>query len=228
MKGAYGGDARIFADRHEAGRELAEWFARSRPEGEIIVLGLPRGGVPVAYEVAAALQVPLDVFLVRKLGAPFNPELAIGAVATGGIVVYNRDVLAGLRVSEPELEEIRRREEVELARRERAYRGSLPAPSLADKTVILVDDGIATGATMRAAVEAARQAQAGRIIVAAPTASRQAAALLEQSADVLAVLHVPEPYLAVGASYECFPQVADEQVVQFLADARRFRHGEAQ
>jgi putative phosphoribosyl transferase len=196
---------------------LAEWFVRHRPDGELIVLGLPRGGVPVAYELAKGLDAPLDVFVVRKLGEPFNPEFAIGAIASGGVVVYNDEAIADLALDPRVFQPIIERETVELMRRERTYRAGRPPLALEGKTVILVDDGIATGATMRAAVDAARGMQAERIVVAAPTGSRQAVAQLEQSADVVAVLSIPEPYVAVGRWYEHFPQIDDREVVELLA-----------
>ena len=208
---------RVFSDRQQAGRELGEWFRRERPSGELLVLGLPRGGVPVAFEVARALAAPLDVFLVRKLGAPFNPEFAVGAIATGDVVVYNDEAVAGLGLDARDLDPIIARERAELARRELAYRSGRPPLALEKKTVILVDDGIATGSTMRAAVAAAKAMHAKRVIAAAPTASRQAVAELERSADLVAVLEVPEPYEAVGRWYEHFPQLTDQEVVALLS-----------
>jgi len=213
----------IFRDRRDAGHQLGEWFLRQPPTGDVIVLGLPRGGVPVAYELAQALNAPLDVFLVRKLGAPFNPEFAVGAIAGGGVVVYNDEALAGLALNERDLEPIIARERAELGRRDRAYRAERPPLVLDGKTAILVDDGIATGSTMRAAVAAVKALRAQRIIVAAPTASREAVAELERSADLVAVLSVPEPYIAVGRWYEHFPQIDDREVVELLAAHRRQR-----
>jgi predicted phosphoribosyltransferase len=210
-------ESRVFSDRREAGRELGEWFRRQRPKGDLLVLGLPRGGVPVAFEVAATLAAPLDVFLVRKLGAPFNPEFAVGAIAAGDVIVYNEEAVAGLGLDARDLEPIIARERSELSRREHAYRSGRPPLALEKKTVILVDDGIATGSTMRAAVAAAKGMRAERVIVAAPTASRQAVAELERSADVVAVLAVPEPYDAVGKWYEYFPQLDDREVVELLS-----------
>jgi predicted phosphoribosyltransferase len=217
MEPFFHGGGRVFSDRREAGRELGDWFRRQRPKGELLVLGLPRGGVPVAYEVAAALAVPLDVFIVRKLGAPFNPEYAVGAIAAGDVIVYNEEAVAALGLDSRDLEPIIARERVELTRRERAYRSGRPPLALEKKTVILVDDGIATGSTMRAAVGAARAMHAERVIVAAPTASRQAVDELEQSADLVAVLAVPESYDAVGKWYEYFPQLDDREVIELLS-----------
>jgi predicted phosphoribosyltransferase len=217
MTGAAESSGQVFADREDAGRRLAAWFLRHRPGGELIVLGLPRGGVPVAYEVAKGLDAPLDVFVVRKLGAPFNREFAVGAIASGGVIVYNDEAVRGLGLDPLDVQPIVEQEQAELARRETAYRAGRPPLALEGKTVILVDDGIATGSTMRAAVDAARVMRAQRVIVAAPTASRQAIAQLEQSADVVAVLSVPEPYVAVGRWYEHFPQLDDREVVEWLA-----------
>jgi len=180
------------------------------------VLALPRGGVPVAFEIAAALDAPLDVFLVRKIGAPFNPEFAAGAIAAGGTVVYNRAALAALGLREDDLEETVARERAEIARRERVYRQGRAPLALGGKTAILVDDGIATGATMRAAVDAARALRPKRIVVAAPTAASDAVAELERTADTVVVLAVPEPYVAVGRWYEEFPQLEDSEVVELL------------
>jgi len=223
MRALRGNGNLVFRDRHEAGRRLGEWFARERPRGELIVLGLPRGGVPVAYELAAALDAPLDVLLVRKLGAPFNPEYAVGAIAAGGAVVYNEHAVAELGLDERDLAPIVEREHAELTRRERAYRGDRPPLALAGTTAMLVDDGIATGSTMRAAVDAVRAMGAHRVIVATPTASREAVAQLERSADIVAALSVPEPYVAVGKWYEDFPQLDDEEVVELLTAHERER-----
>jgi len=213
-------DYTMFANREDAGRRLAQWFLPQAPAGDVIVLGLPRGGVPVAYEVAKALGAPLDVFIVRKLGSPYNPELAAGAIASGGVIVYNDDVLAMLGLSEQSLEPVLERERAELARREHAYRAGRAPCELRGKSVILVDDGIATGATMRAAVQAARTLGPKEVIVAAPNGSRDAVAQLKRVADRVAVLSVPEPYMGVGAWYREFPQLSDEDVVATLARAR--------
>jgi predicted phosphoribosyltransferase len=190
---------------------------------EAVVLGLPRGGVPVASEVAAALDAPLDVLVVRKLGAPFNRELAVGAIATGGVVVYNRWLLNELGLDEEALAPILDRERAELARRERVYRGSSPPVHVAHKTVILVDDGAATGATMHAGIEAIRALGATRVVVALPTSSREAVNRLAEAADELVVISVPEPYMAVGAWYELFDQLSDADVAECLARARGVR-----
>ena len=218
---------RVFADRQEAGRELGRRFRETPPSGEPIVLGLPRGGVPVAFEIAAALDAPLDVFLVRKIGAPYNPEFAAGAIAAGGIVVYNDEALLMLGLDQSDLEPIIARERAELERRERVYRQGRAPLELEAKTVIVCDDGIATGSTMRAAVDAVRTQRPKRIIVAAPTASREAVAMLERSADTLVILSVPEPYVAVGRWYEYFPQLEDAEVVALLAAHEKQRARES-
>jgi putative phosphoribosyl transferase len=210
---------RIFADRDQAGQVLAERLAERGLEGEKIVLGLPRGGVPIACRIAARLDAPVDVLVVRKLGAPFNPELAVGAVALGGIAVYNDELLVQLGLSDKALAAVREKELQELARRERCYRGKRPRPQLRDRTVILADDGLATGATMAAAVAAVRAMQPGRIVVAVPTGSVEAVQRLERIADQVEVLSMPEPYLGVGAWYERFEQLDDAQVVELLRAA---------
>jgi predicted phosphoribosyltransferase len=211
--------AKIFRDREEAGRELGIRLRALDLRGDLLVLGLPRGGVPVACEVAAALAAPVDVLVVRKLGAPHNRELAVGAIAFGGVTVYNDALLEMLNLTEQDLEPTRRGELAELERRERAYRGGAAPLAVANRTVILVDDGVATGATMHAAVLATRRLQPQRIIVAAPTAASDSVERLEKVADQVVVLETPEPYYAVGAWYSEFPQLRDEEVVACLAAA---------
>ncbi|AMN48406.1 hypothetical protein ACG33_15130 [Steroidobacter denitrificans] len=217
MNISFDDSAHVFVDRSEAGRELGAWFRQRPPMGELIILGLPRGGVPVARELADTLDAPLDVLLVRKLGAPFNPEFAAGAVAAGGIIVYNADAFTARTLEKRDLEPIIEREKAELARREQVYRAGRPPLAIEGKTVILVDDGIATGSTMQAAVDAARKMQAGQVIVAVPTASRQALDELERSADLVVALCAPEPYIAVGRWYKYFPQIQDREVVELLS-----------
>jgi putative phosphoribosyl transferase len=207
---------KIFRDRTDAGRQLADSLRGLAGKNDVVVLGLPRGGVPVAREVAAALGAPLDVCIVRKLGAPFNPELAVGAIAFGGVTVYNDSLLAELGLDEADIDGIRQREHAELLRRERAYRGARPPLELAGKTVILVDDGIATGATMHAAVMATRKLEPKSIIVAVPTSAVDSVARLEEVADGVIALATPEPYYGVGVWYEEFPQVADADVLRCL------------
>jgi putative phosphoribosyl transferase len=186
-----------------------------------IVLGLPRGGVPVSYEVAAALGAPLDVVVVRKLGAPFNPELAVGAIAYGGVAVYNELLLHLLHTSADAMEATRSAEQKELARRERVYRGERPPPAVGDRSVILVDDGVATGATMEAAVRATRALGPREIIVAVPTCARESLQRLEAVADRVVVIETPEPYISVGSWYRDFSQVSDDEVLGYLERARR-------
>jgi len=210
---------KIFRDREEAGRELGIRLRALDLGGDLLVLGLPRGGVPVACEVAEALAAPVDVLVVRKLGAPHNRELAVGAVAFGGVTVYNDALLEMLNLTEQDLEPTRRSELAELERRERAYRGGAAPVAVTNKTVILVDDGVATGATMHAAVLATRRLRPQRIIVAAPTAASDSVERLERVADQVVVLETPEPYYAVGAWYAEFPQLRDEEVVARLAAA---------
>jgi predicted phosphoribosyltransferase len=212
---------KIFRDRSDAGRQLGERLRQEPLNGTPIVLGLPRGGVPVAYEVAAVLGAPLDVLIVRKLGAPFNPELAVGAIAYGGIVVYNEDVLDMLHLTADSMQTIRVAEQKELARRERVYRGERPPPEIGGKCVILVDDGVATGATMEAAVRATRGLAPREIIVAVPTSARDSLARLEAVADRVVVIETPDPYFGVGAWYQDFSQLTDDEVLGYLERGRR-------
>lgn len=205
-----------FRDRRHAGRELGALLAERSLGDNPIVLGLPRGGLPVAAEVATALRAPVDMFAVRKLGAPGYPELAIGAVASGGIRVLNADVLANLpEIDAAEIDAITERELAELRRREVSYRDDREPADLTGRTAILVDDGIATGATMRAAVRASRVA-AARVIVASPVASWQSMAHLEDDADEVFVVYVPMRLGAVGAFYDDFTQVSDDEVREVL------------
>jgi predicted phosphoribosyltransferase len=206
-----------FRNRTDAGRQLAEKLAAyaNRPDG--LVLALPRGGVPVGCEVARALGAPLDVFLVRKLGVPGYEELAIGAVATGGVRVLNDEIVRGLGISDHEIDAAAARELQELARRERLYRGDRAPPDVAGRTVILVDDGLATGATMRAAIRASRQQQPARIVVAVPTASADTSETLKTEADDVVCAMTPEPFFAVGHWYEDFTQTTDDEVRELLA-----------
>ncbi|HEU4624115.1 MAG TPA: phosphoribosyltransferase family protein [Steroidobacteraceae bacterium] len=209
-----------FPDRLTAGAELGRAVRKLNLRPPIIVLGLPRGGVPVAYEVARALGAPLDVLVVRKVGMPGQPELAIGAVAGGGIVVHEPGVepyLDTLGARFDQLAEIERRE---LERRERAYRGDAPPLQLTGKTVVLVDDGLATGSTMLAAVRAARKAGAREIVVAAPVASDEALALVGAEADEMVVLKTPAYLFAIGYWYQNFDQVSDAEVCELLERSR--------
>ena len=214
-----------FRDRDEAGRALGAQLAallRPRPSAaDALVLGLPRGGVPVAQQVAQALGLPLDVLIVRKLGVPGQPEFAMGAIASGGLRVLNDDVVRMLDISAASIEAVARDEAAELARRAQLYRGHRPPPALAGRSVILVDDGLATGATMRAAVRAVRTQAPARIVVAVPVASADTADDLRREADLVVATATPEPFVAVGCWYRDFDQVTDAQVQRLLADAGR-------
>jgi putative phosphoribosyl transferase len=205
-----------FRNRQEAGELLAEKLAPYAGQSDIIVLALPRGGVPVGVEVARKLQVPFDLFVVRKLGLPQHPELAMGAIATGGVRVLNSDVVDTLRVSDDVIDAVATKELQELKRRERSYRGDLPPPNVAGKTVIIVDDGIATGSTMMAAISALRQLDAGRVVVATPTVARATYLYLRESADDVVAVIVPDTFYGVGQWYEDFAQTSDEEVHRLL------------
>jgi predicted phosphoribosyltransferase len=206
-----------FRNRTDAGRQLAEKLAAYANRPDVLVLALPRGGVPVAFELARAFGAPLDVFLVRKLGVPGYEELAMGAVATGGVRVLNDEIVRGLGISEHEIDAVVARELRELSRRDRLYRGDRPLSDVAGRTVILVDDGLATGATMRAAVQALRQQQPGRIVAAVPTASPDTCQVLKAEADDVICAITPEPFFAVGHWYDDFTQTTDDEVRELLA-----------
>jgi len=206
-------------DRSDAGRQLAQKLMAYADRPDVIVLGLPRGGVPVAYEIAKALHAPLDVFIVRKLGAPDQAELAMGALASGGIRVLNEDVIADLEIPEVWIERVVAKEQAELNRRAQAYRGERPPLNVRDKIVLLVDDGIATGATMRVAIAALRQQQPAKIIVAVGVAPEETCALLANEADELFCVLTPEPFWSVGAWFEDFTETSDEEVRRLLAQA---------
>ncbi len=208
--------ATLYRDRRDAGRKLAAKLTAYANRPDVIVLALPRGGVPVAYEVARALHAPLDVFLVRKLGVPGYEELAMGAVATGGVRVLNKQVVDSLGIPEYLIEAVAAREQQELARRERLYRGGRPPPDVRGRTVILVDDGLATGATMQAAIEALRRLQPARIVVAVPTASPETCEQMKAVADDVICAITPEPFHAVGRGYEDFSQTSDDEVRTLL------------
>lgn len=210
-----------FHDRLDAGRQLAAKLARFGGREDVLVLGLPRGGVPVAYEVARALEAPLDLFVVRKLGVPFHEELAMGAIASGGVRVLDRNLIRQLGVSDADLEKIAEKEGRELERRERQYRGDRPLPVFAGRTVILVDDGLATGASMRVAVMALRQEQPASIVVAVPIAPADTCDMLRGEADEVICALTPEPFYAVGLWYRDFSQTSDEEVHDLLERARQ-------
>jgi putative phosphoribosyl transferase len=208
-----------FPDRAEAGRFLATKLSKYSGRDDVIVLGLPRGGVPVAYEVARALRVPLDVFIVRKLGVPGFEELAVGAIASGGVRVLNEDVARALPNADEIIEAVTKHETAEVERREQKYRDGRPAPEIQGKTAILIDDGLATGATMRAAVKALRQRGAAKIVVAVPVGPLDTCKEFEEEADEVVCASAPEFFQAVGQYYEDFSQTSDEEVRQLLASA---------
>jgi len=208
-----------FLDRSDAGRRLAASLQHYARRQDVTVLALPRGGVPVGYEVAHALQAPLDVFLVRKLGVPGHEELAMGAIASGGVRVLNREVVLELGIPEQTIDRVAAREQTELERREREYRGNRPPLELRGRTAILCDDGLATGSTMRAAVASLRQQNAGRIVVAVPVAAARTCNLLRSEVDELVCLMTPAYFQAVGEWYEDFRQTGDDEVRELLARA---------
>lgn len=212
-----------FHDRREAGRALGERLATVDLGRDPIVLALPRGGVPVGYEAARAIRAPLDVFVVRKLGLPGQEELAMGALASGGVRVLNQELVDMLDIPTSVIDAVSAAEAEELARRERAYRGQRPPPRLHDRTVILVDDGVATGSTMRAAIAALRRLGVERVVVAVPVGAGSTLAVLKEEADDVIALLAPEPFFAVGAWYEQFGQTTDDEVRTLLARSEEER-----
>jgi putative phosphoribosyl transferase len=218
---------RPFRDRREAGIDLASRLQTCVGRSDVLVLGLPRGGVPVAYEVARRLAARLDVFVVRKLGVPGHEELAMGAIASGGVMVVNRDVVEALQIPEHALDEVQREEQKELSRREQEYRGQRPPADPSGKIVILVDDGLATGSSMRAAVRALRRRDPERIVVAVPVAAESVCDDLRREADEVVCAMNPEPFLAVGYWYEDFGQTTDNEVRDLLARAEHEMHSSA-
>jgi predicted phosphoribosyltransferase len=209
-----------FRNRVEAGRQLAKRLSKYVNRPDVLVLALPRGGVPVGYEVAQALHAPLDVFVVRKLGVPGHEELAMGAIASGGVRVLNGSVIESLGIPDEAIEAVATREQRELERRERAYRDDRPAPDVQGRTVILVDDGIATGSTMKAAIEALRQLEARRIVVAVPTAALSTVREMQGDVDELVAVMTPADFYGVGQWYEDFSQTTDDDVRKLLESAR--------
>ena len=215
-----------FKDRREAGRKLAQKLTAYAGQPDLLTLALPRGGVPVAYEVARALNAPLDVFLVRKLGLPGQEELAIGAIATGGVRVLNRDIIRTLSIPDEVINFVARRELQELQRRERLYRGDRPPPEVRDRTIILIDDGLATGASMRAAVVSLRAQHPARILVAVPIAAENVCEAFRTEVDEIICAVTPEPFYGVGRWYENFSQITDQEVRILLEKAnRQFLYG---
>jgi putative phosphoribosyl transferase len=214
----------IFRDRTDAGRQLAARLTRYADRTDVLVLALPRGGVPVAYEVAKALKAPLDVFLVRKLGVPGHEELAMGAIASGGVRVLNEDLVDYLRIPDGVIDAVAAVEQRELERRERAYRDDRPPPEVKDSIVILVDDGLATGSTMRAAAAALRLQKPQRIVVAVPVSSAEACEELRSEVDEIVCAVTPEHFQGVGLWYEDFSQTSDEEVRELLKRATQQQH----
>ena len=215
-----------FRDRHDAGKILAQDLLDYANRVDVIVLALPRGGVPVAYEVAMALNAPLDILLVRKLGLPGREELAIGAIASGSVRVLNEDIVRALNIPEALINVIAQRELQELERREHDYRGDRSAPDVRDRTVILIDDGLATGASMRAAVTGVRAQHPARIVIAVPTAAPETCDASQFEVDQMVCAITPEPFYGVGLWYEDFSQVTDEEVRTLLQEAnRQLLHG---
>lgn len=210
-----------FLDRRDAGRRLAEDLARYANQSNLLVLGLPRGGVPVAYEVAKALHAPLDVFIVRKLGFPGHPELAMGAIASAGVRILDRRLIEMYDIPDEEIERVTASEQRELERREKSYRDDRAAPQLSDHTVILIDDGLATGSTMRAAVQALRQEGVRKVVVAVPIAPVETCEAIRQEVDDIVCAITPEPFFAVGLWYADFSETTDEEVRELLHDAQQ-------
>ena len=211
-----------FYDRVEAGRLLARKLRKYAGHSDVVVLALPRGGVPVGFQVASELKAPLDVFLVRKLGVPGHEELGMGAIASGGVRVLNEDVIGRIPISEEAIERVAAREQVELRRRELAYRNDASPTDISGKTVILVDDGIATGSTMCAAIAALKKNNPARIVVGTPTAPRSCQKDLGPDVDELVVVTKPEPFYSVGQAYEVFDQTSDEEVRALLARSKQW------
>ncbi len=207
---------KIFRDRVEAGQLLAEKLAHFAGQSDAIVLALPRGGVPVGYEIATALKLPLDIFLVRKLGVPGHEELAFGAIAMGNITVFNQEIIAMLGLSQHTIDAVISREQMVLNERDEKYRGNRPLPDLKNRTVILVDDGIATGATLHAAIKAIRQLNCRYLVAAAPVAPLEAVSRFSEIVDRMVCLETPPDFFAIGSFYEDFSQTTDEEVYRLL------------
>lgn len=210
-----------YLNRTEAGKALVNHLKAYSHQEQTIVLALPRGGVPIAYEISTALSLPLDVFIVRKLGIPEHEELAMGAIASGNTTVFNEEVIQGLHIQKPAINAVIKAEQKELLRRERLYRGNRPFPELLNKTIILVDDGIATGATMFAAIKALRAHHPKKIIAAVPVAAESTCKEMEPLVDQLICPLKPFDFYAVGVWYEEFPQTSDDEVIELLEKSQR-------
>jgi len=217
------GETIRYTDRTQAGILLAQKLAAYAGRHDVIVLALPRGGVPVAFEIARALQAPLDVLLVRKLGVPGHEEYAMGAIATGGVCILQSDVIKQLAIPQASVDDLVQRKQEELAQRERLYRSNRPAPKLEGSIVIVVDDGLATGSTMLAAIHALRQARPARMIIAIPVGARVSVARLQAEVDEIVCLSIPENFQAVGLWYEDFNQTSDDEVIHLLDEAARLQ-----
>lgn len=211
--------AYTFPNRNEAGRALARNLSHYADCRDVVVLALPRGGVPVGFEIARALHAPLDVFVVRKLGTPQYQELAMGAIASGGTLVLNESVVAQLRITAEDIDDVSRREHDELQRREQAFRNGRPLMPVSDRICLLVDDGLATGSTMRAAVMALRKQNPKRIVIAVPVASAETCREFEPLVEEVVCPYTPEPFIAVGRWYDDFTQLTDEEVRDYLERA---------
>jgi putative phosphoribosyl transferase len=209
----------LFEDRADAGRRLADKLTAYGNRNDVIVLALPRGGVPVAYEVARELDLPLDIFLVRKLGVPGQEELAMGAIASGDVRIINQDVVDALGISEETIDTVAQEEERELLRREQSYRDNRPPPDVRGRTVILIDDGLATGASMAAAVAGLRELHPAQIVIAVPTASAETCQAFAEQVDAIVCAETPHPFKAVGVWYDDFSQTTDEEVRELLISA---------
>jgi len=216
----------IFRNRQDAGRRLASRLEKYANREDVIVLGVPRGGVPVAFELATTLNLPLDIFVSRKLGVPWHEELAFGAIGSGGVRVLNSSVVEELGISDRDIAMVTEAEREELGRRERLYRGSRPPLDVSGRTVILVDDGIATGSSIRAAIQALRQMKPAAIVVATPVAPQETCNRLQYEVDELVCVEMPELFYAIGEFYNDFSQVTDEKVNELLDSASRLRESE--
>jgi putative phosphoribosyl transferase len=213
----------LFNDRADAGKKLAKKLSEYANRSDVIILALPRGGVPVAFEVAKELNVKMDVFIVRKLGVPGNEELAMGAIASDNIRVLNEDVIRSFQIPQSVIDEVAVNELRELERRERLYRGNRPKPDISGSTVILIDDGLATGATMRAAAAAVKTKNPAKIVIAVPTAASDTCSAFENEVDKTICVATPEPFYGVGAWYEDFSQTTDKEVCELLNKAAKIK-----